>query len=163
VAIPNQLIMKPVYWAPAIQGDENELWNRLQQGGPMDFVKLRRFIIDFVADGIAYQPVEDGTATYEAIHPEVTKRIAQLAEGAGPKAPLCIIAHSLGTVVASNYLYDLQADPRKRLIKPTVRKAMGKTYCDKGETFAAFYTLGSPIALWSLRYRDFGKPIQVPD
>ncbi len=25
-----------------------------------------------------------------------------------------------------------------------------------------FYTLGSPIALWSLRYRNFGKPIQVP-
>jgi hypothetical protein len=24
------------------------------------------------------------------------------------------------------------------------------------------FNLGSPLALWSLRYRDFGKPIQVP-
>ena len=31
-----------------------------------------------------------------------------------------------------------------------------------GETLAFFYTLGSPIPLWSLRYTDFGRPIEVP-
>ena len=39
---------------------------------------------------------------------------------------------------------------------------MSDTPIERGETLTLFYTLGSPIALWSLRYRDFGKPIQVP-
>ena len=31
-----------------------------------------------------------------------------------------------------------------------------------GETLTLFYTMGSPVALWSLRYENFGKPIHVP-
>jgi hypothetical protein len=43
-----------------------------------------------------------------------------------------------------------------------VRESMGDTPLERGETLTLLYTLGSPIALWSLRYRDFGKPIQIP-
>lgn len=39
---------------------------------------------------------------------------------------------------------------------------MGNTPLERGETLTLFYTLGSPIAIWSLRYRDFGVPIRVP-
>jgi hypothetical protein len=73
-----------------------------------------------------------------------------------------VIAHSLGTVIASNYLYDLEVYPRKRIIAKTVRQAMGKTPLDRGETLASLYTLGSPIAMWSLRYENYGIPVAVP-
>jgi hypothetical protein len=33
---------------------------------------------------------------------------------------------------------------------------------ERGETFTLLYTLGSPIAIWSLRYPEFGVPITVP-
>ena len=31
-----------------------------------------------------------------------------------------------------------------------------------GETLTHFYTLGSPIALWTMRFEHFGRPIAVP-
>lgn len=157
-----ELVMEPVYWAPVLQQDENELWKRLLAGGELDFIGLRRFMVNFAADAIAYQPVPGERFTYEKIHAEMARAISRLATGAGPDAPLCVIAHSLGTVIASNYFYDLQTDARKRLIPSAARKEMGKTPIERGETFTSLYTFGSPIALWSLRYSEFGRPIKVP-
>jgi len=36
---------------------------------------------------------------------------------------------------------------------------IGNTPLERGETLTLLYTLGSPIAIWSLRYPDFGVPI----
>jgi hypothetical protein len=157
-----ELVAKPVLWAPVIQDKENELWQRLGNGASMDFIKLRRFMMDFAADAIAYQPTPHDRRIYDAVHRIVAQALRELAQEAGPTAPLCVIAHSLGTVIASNYIYDLEVQARKRILSKTVRSSMGKTPLDRGETLAALYTLGSPIALWSLRYADFGTPIAVP-
>jgi hypothetical protein len=157
-----ELVMKPVYWSPVLQGAENELWRRTQKGGPMDFTKLRRFMMDFAADAIAYQPLPKEKKVYDAVHQVVAQAFRALAEEAGPKAPLCVIAHSLGTVIASNYLYDMEAAHKKRILPKTVTSEMEKTPLEKGETLSNLYTLGSPIALWSLRYADFGSPVNVP-
>jgi hypothetical protein len=156
------LVLKPVFWAPVLQDAENELWKRLGRGGPMDFVKLRRFMVDFAADAIAYQPQPGEKDIYEAVHKVVAGALRALAGEAGADAPLCFIAHSLGSVIASNYIYDLQTHPKRKIIPVSVRKAMGDSPLERGETLAGFYTLGSPIALWSLRYADFGRPVQVP-
>jgi hypothetical protein len=156
------LVMEPALWAPVLENEENELWRRLKRGGDLDFVGLRQFMVSFAADAIAYQPVPKERAVYDAIHAKVAESLKRLAEKAGPKAPLCIVAHSLGTVIASNYFYDLQNDANRDLIAPAVRALTGDTPLERGETFASFYTFGSPIALWSLRYTNFGKPIAVP-
>jgi hypothetical protein len=92
----------------------------------------------------------------------VAASLNTLAAAAGPTAPLCLIAHSLGTVIASNYIYDLEKHARKKLICRRVRNEMDDTPLERGETLASLYTFGSPIALWSLRYPDFGRPIDVP-
>ena len=65
-----------------------------------------------------------------------------------------MIAHSLGSVIASDHFYDLQQGKRKAelLENPLV----------KGETLTLFYTMGSPIALWSISYDEFDRPIEVP-
>ena len=158
----SQLVMQPIYWAPVLQNSENELWNRLLNGGELDFLSLRRFMVSFAADAIAYQPAPRERDAYDAVHQEVAASLKQLAANAGGSAPLCFIAHSLGTVITSNYFYDLQNRGKRRLISAKVRKKMGKTPLELGETLTSLYTFGSPIALWSLRYRDFGKPIAVP-
>jgi hypothetical protein len=157
-----ELEMEGIYWAPVLQDREDELWKRLRKGGDLDFLSLRQFMVSFAGDAIAYQPAPKERAAYEAVHERVAEHLAALAGRAGPAAPLCVLAHSLGTVIASNYFYDLQADPRRRLVAPKVRRAMGLTPLEKGETFTSLYTFGSPIALWSLRYADFGRPIAVP-
>ncbi len=153
------VVIKPVYWAPAMQKKEDLLWDRLVTGGPMGLRNVRRLAIDYVADALAYQPTADDRRTYDDIHVIYAQTLRALAEEAGEKAPLCIVSHSLGTVISSNYIYDLQ---KPRLISDQVRAEMADTPLERGETLNLLYTLGSPIALWSLRYRDFGKPISIP-
>lgn len=154
---------EPVYWAPVLQGKENDLSKRLHQREKLGWNCLREFMVSFAADAIAYQPIPGERDAYDDVHAVFAKTLRRLAETAGPRAPLCVIAHSLGTVIASNFLYDLQSDSEhKMLISPKVRAEMDDTPLALGETLTLFFTLGSPITLWSLRYRHFGKPIQVP-
>ncbi len=157
----SELAILPVYWAPAVQDAEEELWRRMKRGGEMDFTTLRRFLVDFAGDAIAYQPTPKDRRIYDGIHEKFAESLNRLAAEAGEKAPLCVIAHSLGSVIASNYFYDLQ-HPKRPLIAARVKKKIGDTPLERGETFTLFYTLGSPIAMWSLRYPNFGVPIQVP-
>lgn len=156
------VIIESVHWAPVLQAEEDELQLRLEQGGRMNFPRLRGFAIDFVADALAYQPAPDDRSAYDGIHRVFAQAIHRLVEQTGPTAPLCIIAHSLGSIIASNYIYDLQIEPFRPIISGIVKECIGDTPIERGETLALLYTLGSPIALWSLRYRNFGKPIQVP-
>ncbi|MBI2497936.1 MAG: chemotaxis protein [Opitutae bacterium] len=156
------LVCEPVYWGPILQGPEDELWSRLRQGGDLDFVSLRRFMVSFAADALAYQPARGEADKYEEIHAEFARVMQRLAANAGAGAPLVVISHSLGTIISSNYFYDLTR-PR-RLIAKAVRAQMGRptTPLERGETLAYFVTMGSPIALWSLRYDDFGVPVAIP-
>lgn len=157
-----ELVMKPVYWASELQAQETELWARLRKGGELDFLSLRQFMVNFAADAIAYQPAPKDRDAYDRIHARVAASLNDLAGTAGPSAPLCLIAHSLGTVIASNFIYDLEKNARKKLISRKVRNEMDDTPLERGETLTSLYTFGSPIALWSLRYADFGRPIAVP-
>lgn len=156
------LICEPVYWGPILQAPEDELWSRMKQGGDLDFTSLRRFMVSFAADALAYQPAIGEADKYEEIHAEYARVLRRLARNAGPAAPLVVISHSLGTIVSSNYFYDLSRP--KRLIAKRVRAEMSRpaTALERGETLAYFVTMGSPIALWSLRYPDFGAPLAVP-
>jgi hypothetical protein len=156
------LVIEPVYWAPVLQKTEEELQRRLRRGGEMDFTTLRRFLVDFAADAIAYQPTPSDRQIYDAIHRVFAQALGKLATDAGEKAPPCVIAHSLGSVIASNYLYDLQMDPRRKIISSRTRAMISNTPLERGEPLTLLYTLGSPIAIWSLRYPDFGVPIAVP-
>lgn len=155
-----QLVIEPIHWAPAMQTEEELLWKRVSKNNNLDFIKLRRFMVEFGADALAYQPLPHERAIYEAIHSIVARGFRNLAEKAGETAPLCVVAHSLGTVIASNYLYDLQKG--YETLPDPVQTYHRQTPLEMGETLAFFYTLGSPIALWSLRYTDFGRPIEVP-
>jgi hypothetical protein len=155
-----QIVIEPIHWAPVMQEEEELLWKRLNREGNLDFIKLRQFMVEFGADALAYQPLPRERAVYEAVHSVVARGFKNLAEKTGPTAPLCVIAHSLGTVIASNYLYDLQKG--FDFLPVGVQEHHGQTPLEMGETLAFFYTLGSPIALWSLRYSDFGVPITVP-
>ncbi len=157
----SKLVFEEVNWSAALQRAEGRLWRRLAPAGPMRYTRLRHFMVDFAADAIAYQPVPSDRSTYDAIHHQVARSLARLAERAGPRAPLCLITHSLGTVIASNYIYDLMKR-HNSFMCTTVRAAINGTALERGETLALLYTMGSPIALWSLRYPKFGDPIRFP-
>ena len=157
-----QLVLEPVYWAHLMQGAQNALWEKLEEHDQLDFVALRRFVIEFAGDAIAYQPSPQGRELYDTVHAEMARSLRKLAGRAGDRAPLCVIAHSLGSIIASNYVYDLQQLPQRDLVAASVHDEMGDTPLERGETFTGFYTMGGPLALWSLCYPDLGKAIRVP-
>lgn len=172
------LAFAPVYWAPVLEKREEELLRRANAGGELRYQFLRRFMVEFAADAIAYQPTPTDRHVYDDVHAVLARALRTLAEKAGPDAPLMIVAHSLGTVIASNYVYDVQTeaghvkherkDPTRPLVAPRVRDEMGATPLERLETLSHLVTFGSPIALWSLRFpnqdprKDYGTPITVP-
>lgn len=158
-----RFFFQPVYWAPVLQNEEDDLWSRLRKGGGLGWAGLRGFMVDFAADAIAYQPIPGKRDAYDKVHAVFADALRRLSLQAGPRAPLCVISHSLGTVIASNFFYDLQMHSREKpLIAQSVLQHLGDTPLACGETLTLFYTMGSPIALWSLRYENFGRPIEVP-
>jgi hypothetical protein len=146
------LVVRPCWWAPVLQEREDDLARRLGLER-LGWTRLRRFMTGFAADALAYQPVPGESGIYDEIHARMDADLAALADAAGAHAPLAVVAHSLGTVIASNHLWNLQrgrgpgADAR-----PLVH----------GKTLDLLVTMGSPIALWALRWPGFGTPIAVP-
>jgi hypothetical protein len=161
----SRLVFEYIYWAPLLQPEQRELWEKVQ-GENLRFEWLRFFFINVLGDTIAYQVTsERDRRLYDRIHGRVADSLRTLAQKAGPTAPLCTVAHSLGSVIASNYFYDLQEFTRTRgskvLMPESVTSQMGNTPLERGETLSLFYSLGSPIALWSL-HQKFDRPIQIP-
>jgi hypothetical protein len=112
---------------------------------------LRWAVSNFVGDIVAYQVTPNSRYVYDAVHERVDQALRRLGERA-PDAPLCVIAHSLGSVIASDHFYDLHKG-----------RALGQaaTPLERGETLTFLYTLGSPIALWMERYSDFSEPVSI--
>lgn len=158
--VEEMLAFEPVYWSSIFEREQKELWEKVQDKTDLNYHRLRQFVINFLGDAVAYQPTVIGNQNYDKVHSLVAKSIKNLREKVGPNAPLCVISHSLGTVVAGNYFYDLQYN--RENIGPQTKGNYDHTPIEQCETLTLFYTLGSPIALWTLRYIDYGSPITVP-
>ncbi len=129
--------------------------------GGLHYPALRWAMTYFLGDAIAYQLTsqqtsQEGRQVYDKIHDRIDIALHSLAQRAGPEAPLCVIAHSLGTVIASDHVWDAQHPSPQRPLQPKA------TPLERCETLAFLYTLGSPIALWTLRFADGGEPIAFP-
>lgn len=153
----SQLAFKPIHWAELFAERENKLFQTIVLNKNLHFNDLRDFIIHYLGDVIAYQPVETAKQNYERVHEKIEQNLNDLVNVAGESAPLCVISHSLGSVITSNYFYDLQfkvnhKDLEKNNLSPL----------EKGETLTLFYTLGTTLPLWSLRYYNFNRPINIP-
>ncbi|MEL6495295.1 MAG: hypothetical protein AAFQ41_09250 [Cyanobacteria bacterium J06623_7] len=108
-----------------------------------------------MGDAIAYSNPGDNEVN-RGIHEVFSQTLKSLANEAGEKAPLCIIGHSLGAVIASHYVWDLQGNNSQPIV------SIGNTPLEKCETLNLFYTLATQIPLWAISYKDFGQPINIP-
>lgn len=112
-------------------------------GEHLDWDFARRVVISALGDAAQYSAAafSDGKSSFPAhdkIHKTVSKTLERLASRCGPKAPLVVIAHSLGAHICSNHIYDEQN---------------GKTYggttpLERMETMTAFVTMGCNIPLF---------------
>jgi hypothetical protein len=155
------LKFKSVYWADILEKREKEIHKKMKGFELSEWRGLRSFIVSNFGDVAAYQPSRSNSTAYEDIHCRVAESLSYLADKAGGSAPLCVISHSLGTIIASNYFYEV-SHPERDSTPKKVQAAIGDSPLAQGKTLVLFYTLGCPIALWGVRFPDFGKPINVP-
>jgi hypothetical protein len=161
------VLFKPICWADILREREEWLFHRMGQFSQLSWQWLRRLIVEWLGDAIAYEPTATNRIAYDAIHCRIAKQLLEFADEAGHDTPLCIVAHSFGSVIASNYFKDFQlacnsAQPNLRPVCRNLLDVTRQSPLASGETLAAMITLGSPIGLWSLRCLGNEKPLLLP-
>lgn len=151
--VGDRVVFEEAHWSPVIEPAENHLYGRMNSHGRLRFRTLRRFIVSAFGDAIAYQPTGksngDGS-TYHMIHDNVQASLDGLAEKIGPDAPLVVVAHSLGSIIASNMVWDAQHGRSK-----------GTTPIGRFETLVGFVSFGSTLPLFTLRLSKI-EMVQFP-
>ncbi|MFZ5875655.1 MAG: hypothetical protein ACOYXU_04505 [Nitrospirota bacterium] len=127
-ATPRVLNVIPGLWAPVAEDVLKELEHRLFDGRPE---RMRAFAMRFMGDVIAYQ----GAAVYQEIHRRLTDALRTRVNPAS--GHLTIVAHSLGTVIASDFVFD------------HTRRAGTKFREHFGVDVVNLFTLGSPLAFYA--------------
>ena len=152
--VPGVVAWEPAFWADLLTPNEEELWKKLSAANDLDWVTVRKFIINVLADALAYQrDPEADQDMYRRIHTRVREHLAHLRNSLGDQdKPLIVIAHSLGSVIISNYIWDEQRQNKYRL---------GANPFERIETLASFVTFGSNIPLFTLALPD-PKSIEFP-
>ncbi len=140
-ADPGQICWQAVDWDKVLRDSEDKVCDRLKQHSIWH--KLRRLVTSHIGDVTAYRQVPYSSGTYDKIHGVVHEAINKLrAELGDDDKPLIVMAHSMGSVIMSNYIYD-----RQKKYQP---EKYGETKFELMDTLAGFITFGSPIPLFAL-------------
>ena len=140
-----EFVWVEAFWADINQPGQEELKRLVPTGG-----RLRDFLIGSMGDAIAYSKLPYPPDKYGEIQKRFVAKVdlmkKKAAEASDSNGLLTVIAHSLGTVIASDGLYELEKNG---------------TFTNNFR-FANFFTLGSPIALYGLRFglSNFDKPVR---
>lgn len=135
---------KEILWSDITQDIQDELGNRFETVQGMGQRRLRGMMLNLIGDALAYQDSIRGRAVYQAIHQRIdqARQAVESAIDADDTFEISFVAHSLGSVIASDYWYDHRHE---------------FTLCN-------FFSMGSPIALWAMRagHPDAAdQPLQV--
>ncbi|MBN1202869.1 MAG: hypothetical protein JXJ20_13555 [Anaerolineae bacterium] len=155
------LRFETAYWAPITQRPQNALldvmfgrWHPLRRFSLT--YHFRRNLVALLGDLVAYQHDPANNTIYRAIHDELDRCVRALSEasanetGTDERAPLTVIGHSLGSVIASDYVWD-----------HTRGSVPAHHLNDYPLALVNFFTLGSPMALYTLRGNAYGGPESI--
>lgn len=150
-ALSKALRFEPAYWAPITQDPQNALLALMKLRGiwPLNRLRVtlqaRKQFVSLLGDVIAYESGETNRV-YKAIHGQVDESVRVLSEKSADDrddsgwASLTVIGHSLGSVIASDYVWD------------HTRGASEPHYLTKYQlSLKNMILLGSPMAVYTLR------------
>ena len=141
---PEAIAWRAGWWADVINRREDELWDALARDHTLRYEGTRRFVISHFGDALAYQRVpSQGTDVYRTIHARIREHLAVLRNQMGGDKPVVVLAHSLGSAIVSNYIWDEQKSPTPET-----------TPVQRLETLAGLVTFGSNIPLFTLCLDD---------
>jgi len=145
-----------IYWAEELEKREKNLWNIMRnaenedkQPIDLDWVPLRKFVVHYFGDALAYQrDISKPQSAYALIHKLISGSIDTLNNELNDSdAPIIVLAHSLGAHIMSNYIWDQQHDT-------------GLPFTPI-PNLLAMITFGCNIPLFSLAF-PVAKPINLP-
>lgn len=171
-AMDDVAVISHVYWEGVFNDRENKLkealdgfpkpvkaggpwWNRLLKRIWRFFKRIQNEVIsNYICDIVGYLHSDSQKAVYSKVS-DVLGGCASRIGAAQAKIPLTFIAHSLGTVITSDYIYE-QNNPTSDTSRTKIMK----------ERFVLdnLFTVGSPISLFSLRFGGpemFTSPVSV--
>lgn len=137
---PDAVSWRAGWWADTVKLREDNLWDILSRDHTLRYQDTRRFVISHFGDALAYQRIPGpGMDAYRLIHARIREHLGALRDEMGGDKPIVVIAHSLGSAIVSNYVWDEQKSP-----------AAGATATQRMETLAGIVTFGSNIPLFTL-------------
>lgn len=137
-----------VYWAPLLSERENRLWVDLSADNDLNWAKLRKFFINAFGSSTAYHSTQGRFGEfYQQLHDMVHHSLKKLRDQlGGADGPLVVIAHSLGSEIISDYIWDRQSGRDA--------ERYGATPLERMETLAGLVTLGSGIPLSTVSCKE---------
>ncbi len=150
------------FWSPILQDGEDEVWRRLQASRtPMELDFARKWIVGALGDPTGYLSGYEraGTPAMHLVHQAFAGSLAAVEERLADRAttPIVVLAHSLGTVVVTNYLWNHEREagevgkPESVEAHPgraAVRKTFGEGPAQELKTLAGLITFGCNIPLF---------------
>lgn len=138
-----QVEFESCFWQDLLQKREDELWDKLNKE-LMDMKKLRRWVINALGDPVAYLGGE--RQFYLRIHEIIRDSLEELLQKLDndTDSPLLVLAHSLGSVMMSNYIWDEQ--------HPENGRSIGRNKFEQMKTLATLVTFGSNIPVFTLGF-----------
>jgi hypothetical protein len=98
-----------VYYQDILQGNEAEVWRRIDDQAKVRYDNLRKFLLFGFADAAG---LENGKEQPDSVYVDAQVEIASMLYDAcrqlGGSGPVVVISQSLGCQVFSSYLYDAQ-------------------------------------------------------
>ena len=152
---PEEIAWQPIFWADILAGPQKGYLEEAENNHDLDWVWLRKLVVNYLGDAAAYQKVTSpANTTYELIHGRVRDGVTALNDALDdPETPLIVMAHSLGGHIMSNYIWDVQHGGGT--------PAPGPSPFERMQTLAGMVTFGCNIPLFTFAYSDV-KPIEFP-
>ncbi|MBS1722439.1 MAG: hypothetical protein JSS66_05470 [Armatimonadetes bacterium] len=117
---------------------------------------LRRLFASYGGDALCYQPRHGLESFYSRVHAGLDESLKNLQQALAPDGKLVIVAHSLGTVIVNNFIWDWQHEDSVGAAAYTAETSLLTR-------LKVLHTQGSPLAIWALRFPDKGTPVSLSE
>ena len=156
---PEVLAWQSVYWDDILRPAQDAYLQAAYAAADLNARGLRTLLLNALGDAAGYRQLPSGrshggeeTITYRRIHQRVKDAVRALYRGPleGRPVPLVALAHSFGGHVLSNYIWDRQQRPDKRL-----------SSFERMNWLSGFITFGCNIPLFTFACTEV-VPIRFP-
>jgi len=121
---PEQVAWQPVFWDDILRPAQNAYLQAAYDSTDLRARRLRTLLLSALGDAVGYRQLPSGgrrsgeeTRTYNRVHTRVRQSMATLYKDqlSNRAVPLVVLAHSFGGHILSNYIWDSQRRPDRRL------------------------------------------------